>query len=205
MTRIAEQTKLRGGAWRPLDGRRQAACPWARRWAIQSQSVARKRCTRPSQEGPSGGGHAHQMHLRMVERHDPEDSLGLPLEPAVVVGLAHPTRRRPLGRVVDGITVQRDDVGRAQLPRRLRVGRRVLGIEAEEEEVVVGHQFVHEVFQSPDIVVAIGLHPVGLERLRPRMGRCELVTALKSSGVVFAPVALATIGASWRRTKVRPA
>ena len=35
-----------------------------------------------------------------------------------------------------------------------------------------GHPFIHEIIQSPDVVVAIGqLHAVRLERFRPRM-RC---------------------------------
>ena len=102
----------------------------------------------------------------MIERDDPEDSLGLPLQSAVLLGLAHTTQRSRLGGVVDGVAVQRDDVGRAQFPRGLRVRRRVLGIEAEEEQVVVSDEFVHKVAESPHVVVAVGqLQAVGLEGL----------------------------------------
>ena len=55
----------------------------------------------------------------MVEGNHSEDSLRLPLKPAVVVGFADPTRRRKPRGVVDGVFVKGDDVGGAQLPRRL--------------------------------------------------------------------------------------
>ena len=102
----------------------------------------------------------------MVKRNHSEDSLRLSLKPAVIVGFTLPTRRRKLGRIVDGVPVKGDDVSGTQFPRRLGVRRRVLGIEAKEEQVVVSDEFVYEVVQSPHIVVAIGqLQAVLLQRL----------------------------------------
>ena len=106
----------------------------------------------------------------MSKWHNPEDSLRLPFEPCVIVGMDHATRADVFCGVVDGVVMHGDNMGRAQLTICIWITWWVDRVKAQEKQVVEFNQFVDVMLDSPRIMVAVRqLHPVWLECIRPRV------------------------------------
>ena len=98
----------------------------------------------------------------MTLRDHSEDSLRLSREPWIIARLAL-CKPISLGGVDEDVFVQRHNVCRAQFAIRIGLVWGVMGIEAQQEQVIVFDELVDVVLKSPQIVVAVRqLHPVGL-------------------------------------------
>ena len=106
----------------------------------------------------------------MPKWHNPEDSLGLPFQPFVLIGQNHTARATVFCSVVDGVVVHGDNMGRAQLAICIWIAWWVGRVKAQEKQVVECDQFVDVMLNSPHIMVAVRqLHAVWFEGIRPRV------------------------------------
>ena len=97
----------------------------------------------------------------MTLRDHSEDSLRLSREPVIIARLAL-CKPISLGGVDEDVFVQRHNVCRTQFATLIGLVWGVMGIEAQQEQVIGFDELVDVVLKSPLIVVAVRqLHPVG--------------------------------------------
>ena len=104
----------------------------------------------------------------MAKWNHSEDSLGLSFESGIFECSAHSTLSAVFGGIVDGVFVQRHNMGSTEFTVFIRVTRGVCCIEAQEEQVVVLDQFINIMLDSSQVMVTIRqLHAIRLQRIGP--------------------------------------